>query len=86
MLTDNLVAEYRMFRHAVRIGTRKEDLSDVTPREHAGMYLSMFGASAIGNFDQVANVRLMVDLSPVAQETRRLIVEALAEKEREEDS
>jgi hypothetical protein len=85
VLTDDLITEYRVFRHAVRLGERKDDLSDVTPREHAGMYLSMFGASALGNFDQVTHVTSGT-LSHAAEETRQLIQEALAEEETEADS
>ena len=84
MLKVDLVTEYRLFRHAVSIGERGKDFSDITAREHAGMYLSMFDASALSNFDQVCDVSYR-EMSQAAWETRRLLQEALAEEDPEEE-
>ena len=74
MLKVDLVNEYRLFRHAVSIGERGKDFSDITAREHAGMY----------NFDQVCDVSYR-EMSQAAWETRRLLQEALAEEDPEEE-
>lgn len=50
-LRDQLVAEYLAFKFDLKLGRRKADLSDMTDREQAGLWLKIGDSNALVLYD-----------------------------------
>jgi len=78
MLIDDLVMEWRVFRHKAQYGERT--MEDMTDRERAGMYLSIHEGNALDNYRETERALGRRG----REETCVLLREALREQAKEE--